>query len=74
MQPAQRAGPPGVRLVVLDEAAGHAELVQPLLVTGFAEPAAAIDMPFRDDDPGHIQQCHCCLAPQMSLGGGGAIL
>jgi hypothetical protein len=53
---------------------GQNLLTQPLLVKGFAEAAAAVDLPFRNDDRGHIQQCYCHFAPQMSLAGDGAIL
>jgi hypothetical protein len=74
MQPAQRAGSLGARLVILDEAAGDADLAQPLLVKGFAEPAAVIDMPSRKDEPRHIHRRHRRLAPQMLLARDGAIL
>ena len=50
MQPAQRARAFRAGLVVLDEMAGDADVAQPLLVKGFAEPAAGVDVPFRNDD------------------------
>ena len=49
MQPAQRARPFRAGLVVLDEAAGDADVAQPLLVEGFAEPATGIHMPLGSD-------------------------
>ena len=49
MQSAQRSRALGARLVVLDETAGDADVAQPMLVKGFAEPAAAVDVPFRND-------------------------
>ena len=63
MQSAQRARPLGARLVVLDEAAGDANVVQVAAHESFAEPTAVVDVPFRDDNPRQVHQ-HRRLATQ----------
>jgi hypothetical protein len=43
-------------LVALDEVAGDADVAQPLLMVGFAEPAAVVDIALWDDDPRQIRR------------------
>ena len=54
MQTAQRAGPFGARLIVLNEVAGNSDIVQSRLMKALAEPAAVVEMPFGNDNPWQI--------------------
>src|SRR5262245_26749421 len=56
MQSAQSARQLRARHVVLDKAAGDADLAQLSLVKGFAEPATAIDMPIGSDNPRQVHR------------------
>src|SRR5262249_53684254 len=66
MQSAQSARPLGARHVVLDKAAGDADLAQPPLVKSFAEPATAIDMPIGNDNPRQVHR-HCRTSAHWSF-------
>ena len=50
MKSAQRTPSRRARLIVLNERAGDAEIAQPLVMKGFAEPSAAVRMSFGHDD------------------------
>src|SRR5712691_6693125 len=54
MQTSQRAGAGRIRLVILDKATTDAEILQALLMKGFAEPAARIKMALGRGKPGQV--------------------
>ena len=54
MQTAERARALGARLVVLDEAAGDASVVQSLLLKDLPKPTAVVNVPFRNDNARNV--------------------
>src|SRR5262249_3091902 len=68
MQSTQRPRQFGVSLVVLDEAARDAIVVQPLLMKDFAGPTAVISMPLGNDDARQIDQsCRAVTHAAISM-------
>src|SRR5262249_36877653 len=62
VQPAQCAHAPGARLVVLNEPTGNPKLAQALLVEGFAEPAAVVDVALGNDEAREARRNSCSVA------------
>jgi hypothetical protein len=54
VQTAERAGASRIRMIILDKATTDAEIIQTLLMEGFAEPAARIKMALGRRDPGQV--------------------